>query len=67
MHLEVAQITLCLVVVEGNRQIVEEGEHLVLLQQESFEQVARRCLFEPTALASTARLAGGVDWPPVPL
>ena len=31
LHLEVAQITLRLVVVEGNRQIVEEGEHLVLL------------------------------------
>jgi hypothetical protein len=59
LHLEYAQILLRLVVVEGNRQIVEEGEHLVLPQQKSFEQIARGGLRQPTALSRSAVVIWG--------
>ena len=38
LHLEVAQITLRLVVVEGNGQIIQEREHHALVEPEPFEQ-----------------------------
>ncbi len=56
--LECPQIALGLVVVERNRQVIEEGEHLVLVAQEAFEQVAGWGLGEPTALARPALLVG---------
>ncbi len=50
MDLEPAQIALGLVVVEGNREIVQEGERLVSLQQEPCKHVARGRLGQPATL-----------------
>jgi hypothetical protein len=41
LDFEHAQIPLGLVVVEGNREVVKEGEHLVLLQEEPLRGVVR--------------------------
>lgn len=38
---EQAQIALGSVVIEGNRQVVQEGQHLFLPQPQAFEQIAR--------------------------
>jgi hypothetical protein len=39
LHFEHAQIAFGLVAVEGDRQVVEEGERRVLAQPKAFEQV----------------------------
>ena len=49
-------------VVEGNGQVVEEGEHGLLVEQQAFEQIARGRLREAPALAWRALgrwVAGG--------
>jgi hypothetical protein len=37
LDFEPAQVTLCLVVVEGDREVIEEGEDLLLAKQETLE------------------------------
>src|SRR5258708_24143223 len=54
VQLEPAQVALRLIVVEGNAWVVEEGEHGLLVQVESFEQIARRKLLYAPALARAA-------------
>src|SRR5258708_20631972 len=56
LNLEPAQIPLRLVVVEGNRQVVEEGQHRRLVEQEASKQVAGGRLRQASALP---RPAGG--------
>jgi len=56
LDLEPAQIPFRLVVVEGDAQVVEEGEHLLLPQQEPFEQVARGRLRQPASLPRSTLL-----------
>ena len=41
LDLESAQIAFRLIVIEGDGQVIEEGERLLLLEQEPFEEVAR--------------------------
>ncbi len=68
LRFEQAQVPLRLVVIKGNRQIVEEGEDLVLPEEEPFEQVADRELLEPSTLMRPARgrrIGGGLAARPV--
>src|SRR5262245_50496151 len=58
LDLEPAQIPLGLIVIEGDGQVGEEGQHLVLPQEQPFEQVTRGGLGEPSALARLS-LRGG--------
>ncbi len=58
LYLEHAQIVLGLVVVEGNGQVVQEGQPLVLPQRQPLQPVASRGLLEPTALAWPALRRG---------
>jgi hypothetical protein len=53
LDLEHAQVALGLVVVERDRQVVEEGEYCILVEPEPFEQIARRGLLDPAALVGT--------------
>jgi hypothetical protein len=55
LDLEPTQVTLGLVVVERDAQLVEEGEDLLLAQGRPFEEVARRRLGEASALARLLR------------
>src|SRR5262249_9665465 len=57
--LEPAQIALGLVVGEGNREVVEEDEHLVLAEEEAPQSIAGGRLCQPSALA---RWTGLVGW-----
>ncbi len=54
MHLEHAYVALGLVVVEGDGQVVEKGEDLVLAEPQTFEEVAGGGLLDPSALAGAA-------------
>ena len=49
--LEPTQVPLRLVVVEGDRQVVEEGAPRVLVEEEAFEQIARRRLRQAAPLS----------------
>lgn len=51
LDLEAAQVALSLIVVEGDRQIVEERQYLLLDKDEPFKQVARGRLREASVLA----------------
>jgi len=54
LHLAGPQVALGLVVVERDRQVVEEGEHLLLAQPPTFEEIARRRLLDPSPLPRAA-------------
>jgi hypothetical protein len=41
-------------VIEGDRQVAQEGEDGLLIQPEALEQVPRRRLLDPSALAPCA-------------
>ena len=58
LDFERAQIPFGLVVVEGDGQIIEEGQHRLVSQEQSRQQVARRRLPEPPALAWGGSLRG---------
>jgi site-specific DNA recombinase len=58
LHLQPAQIAFCLVVVEGDGEVIEEGEHRILVEQQPFEQVAGRRLLDPAALSRSAGVVG---------
>src|SRR5690348_2005957 len=58
LHLEPAQVAFRLVIVEGDGEVVEEGQHLLLAEGEALEQVARRRLGEPAALTRSTRRRG---------
>src|SRR5258708_27939745 len=51
VQLEGPQIALGLVVVEGDGQVREEGEHLVLAQPQALQEIARGRLLDASALA----------------
>src|SRR5260370_42563218 len=65
LDLEHAQVTFGLVVVERDRQIVEEGQHLILAQPQALQEILCRRLLHASALARAARrrrigrMAGG--------
>src|SRR5712691_13339628 len=59
LQLEPAQVTLRLVVVEEDGKVVEEGQHLVLPEGESLEQVARGRLGEASRWPGLRRATGG--------
>jgi hypothetical protein len=52
VQLEPAQVALGLVVVERDRQVIQEGKHLLLVQIQPLEQIARRGLLNAPAVAS---------------
>src|SRR5689334_25190782 len=49
LHLDHAQVAFGLVVVEGNGEVIEEGQHLVLIEPEPIQQIARGRLLAPTS------------------
>jgi hypothetical protein len=53
LDLEPAQVTLSLVIVEVDRQVVEEGEHLILPERKPCEQVAGGRLWQSSPLTVT--------------
>src|SRR5260221_7114409 len=61
LDLERAQIALSLVVVEGNRQVIEEGQDRLMPQDQPLQKIARRGLFQSSSLTRTAlrRRIGG--------
>jgi hypothetical protein len=56
LALEPAQITFRLVVVKGNGEVIEEREHLILLEQEPFEEIACGRLWQPAALPGSTHV-----------
>jgi hypothetical protein len=54
LDFEHPQIALSLIIVKGDGQVVKEGEHCVLAEEEALEQVARRGLLDPAALPGAA-------------
>jgi hypothetical protein len=58
VHFEGAQIALGLVVVEGDGEVLEEGQDRLVTESEPFAQIARWGLPEPPALARAPRRRG---------
>lgn len=58
LHLEHAQVALCLIVVKGDHAVVEEGQDLLASPPQPFEEVARRAQLHATALARMAHGRG---------
>ena len=58
VHFEGAQIPLSLIIVEGNGEVLEEGQDRRMTESEPFEQIARWGLPEPPALAKATRQRG---------
>jgi hypothetical protein len=50
LHLDHAQIPLCLIVVEGHGKIRHEGQNLPFVGGEPIEQIAGRILFGPASM-----------------
>jgi hypothetical protein len=51
LDFEHLRVTFRLVVVEGDRQVGKEDQHLVLAEPQALQEVAHRRLFHPSALA----------------
>ena len=47
LHFEHPNVSLGLRIIKGDSQVVQEGEHRVLVQREAIKQIARRRLFGP--------------------
>src|SRR5260221_9587522 len=63
LDFEHAQILLGLIIVEGDRQVVQEGQHLLVPQAQPLEQIARGRLLDSSPLPRRA-LGRGIARPP---
>ncbi len=54
LDLEHPQVTLRLVLIEGDGQVVEEGEHLLLAQPQALQEILRRRLLAAPTLCGAA-------------